>query len=106
MTARRFRDLYEDIGADLGGLDQLSEGQRQLIRRAAMLSAECEKLEAMAARGEGEFDIEAYGQLTDRLGRCLQRIGLERRARTVDAPLTLKQISEHIKAERQSGAAP
>ena len=30
VTARRFRDLYEDIAADLGGLDQLSEGQRQL----------------------------------------------------------------------------
>jgi hypothetical protein len=34
VTARRFKDLYEDIAADLGGLDQLSEGQRQLIRRA------------------------------------------------------------------------
>jgi hypothetical protein len=89
VTARRFRDLYEDIGADLGGLDQLSEGQRQLIRRAAMLSAECEKLEAMSARGDGEFDLEQYGQMTDRLGRCLQRIGLERRSRDV-GPRTLR----------------
>jgi hypothetical protein len=38
MTARRFKDLVEDIAADLGGKD--SEGQRQLIRRAVMLSAE------------------------------------------------------------------
>jgi hypothetical protein len=51
-TARRFKDLVEDISADLGGKELLSEGQRQLIRRAAMLSAECERLEALAARGE------------------------------------------------------
>jgi hypothetical protein len=35
-TARRFRDLIEDISADLGGVAMLSEGQRQLVRRAAM----------------------------------------------------------------------
>ncbi|PNE10336.1 MAG: hypothetical protein CR217_14920 [Beijerinckiaceae bacterium] len=51
-TARRFRDLYEDIAADLGGLNQLSEGEKQLIRRAALLSAELERQEAMAARND------------------------------------------------------
>jgi hypothetical protein len=30
----------------------LSEGQKQLARRAAMLSAECERLEAFAVRDE------------------------------------------------------
>jgi hypothetical protein len=35
-TARRFKDLVEDIAADLGGKALLSEGQRQLIRRAAI----------------------------------------------------------------------
>ena len=39
-TARRFKDLVGDISADLGGASLLSEGQRQLIRRAAMLSAD------------------------------------------------------------------
>jgi hypothetical protein len=33
---------------DLGGKALLSEGQRQLIRRAAMLSAESERMEALA----------------------------------------------------------
>src|SRR5215813_5527197 len=51
-TARRFRDLFEDICTDLGGVDLLSEGQKQLARRAAMLSAEAERLEALAARNE------------------------------------------------------
>lgn len=59
-----------------------------------MLSAECERMEAMAARDErrprGEiawksetpfvFDLEIYGQLCDRLGRLFGRLGLERRS--------------------------
>jgi hypothetical protein len=83
-TARRFKDLVEDIAADLGGKDQLSEGQRQLIRRAAMLSAESERMEALAARGEAEFDIDLYGMICDRLGRLFGRLGLERVARPVN----------------------
>jgi hypothetical protein len=62
QTARRFRDLVEGMGNDLGGSDRLSEGQRQLIR-------------------------EAYGVLCDRLGRCLQRLGLERKPRDVTPDL-------------------
>jgi hypothetical protein len=96
-TARRFKDLYEDICLDLGGVDMLSEGQKQLIRRASMLSAECERQEAMAARGEAEFDIELYGMLTDRLGRVLDRIGLKRVARPTNGPLTLDVISGHLR---------
>jgi hypothetical protein len=80
-TARRFKDLVDDIAADLGGKAQLSEGQRQLIRRAAMLSAECERQEALAARGEAEFNCELYGTMCDRLGRLFGRLGLERVSR-------------------------
>jgi hypothetical protein len=83
-TARRFKDLVDDISADLGGKEYLSEGQRQLIRRASMLSAECERLEALAARGEAEFDINIYGMLCDRLGRLFDRLGLKRVARPVN----------------------
>src|ERR1700730_2168760 len=83
-TARRFKDLVEDIAADLGGKDRLSEGQRQLIRRAAMLSAECERQEALAARGEAEVNCELYCTMCDRLGRLFGRLGLERVAKPVN----------------------
>jgi hypothetical protein len=73
-SARRFRDLYQDICADLGGAAHLSEGERQLARRAAMLSAEAERLKAMAARGEA-FDVGVYGALCDRLGRVFGPTG-------------------------------
>jgi hypothetical protein len=97
-TARRFRDLFEDICIDLGGIEILSEGQKQLARRAAMLSAECERMEAMAVRDERgtpgqiawkdeapfRFDLDVYGQLCDRLGRLFQRLGLERKPRPIN----------------------
>jgi hypothetical protein len=46
-AARRFADILGEVTGDLGGPDQLSEGQRQLARRGAALSLACERLEAM-----------------------------------------------------------
>ena len=87
MTARRFKDLVMDISLDLGGLDILSEAQKQLIRRAAMLSAECERHEALSARGEKEFNIELYVVMTNALRRVLETVGLRRVARDVSPQL-------------------
>ena len=39
----------------------------------------CEKMEGEAAAGN-EINLEVYGALTDRLGRCFQRLGLKRQA--------------------------
>ena len=84
--AMRFRDLNDDIIADLGGRDRLSTGQLQLVRRAAMLSVTVEGMEADAVSGK-VFDVDLYGQLSDRLGRCLQRLGLKRVTRDVTPTL-------------------
>ncbi len=45
--ARRYRDLVDAINSDLGGDDAISEGQRQLARRASALSVQCEQIEAV-----------------------------------------------------------
>lgn len=84
--ARRFRDVLAEICADLGGADRLSEGQRQLARRCAMLSVECEKLESKAVAGE-EIDLESFGVMVDRLGRAFGRLGLRRVPRDVTPDL-------------------
>src|SRR5664279_540520 len=63
QTARRFRDLIEEISNDLGGPSVLSEGQRQLIRRAASLSIMAEAIEADMAR-DLDFDAVSYTHLT------------------------------------------
>ena len=81
--ARRFRDILAEIASDLGGFDTLSEAQRQLVRRCALLGMRCEIMEAAAISGAAEIDIELYGRLTDRLGRTLQRLGIKRVARDV-----------------------
>jgi hypothetical protein len=83
QTARRFRDLIEEISNDLGGPDRLSEGQRQLIRRAASLSIMAESIEADMAR-DMAFDVTVYGTIADRLRRLFETIGLERRAKPVN----------------------
>jgi hypothetical protein len=72
---------------DLGGLDRLSEGQKQLVRRAAGLAIMSEGVEADLCRNLA-FDADQYGQLCDRLGRCLQRLGLERVSRDVTPSLS------------------
>ena len=87
--ARRWRDVVFEICADLGGAGGLTEGQRQLARRAATIAVACEKMEGEAAQGT-DINLELYGRLTDRLGRALQRLGLERQPRDVEP--TLDQI--------------
>ena len=37
-------------------------------------------MEAAVVSGQS-FDVDAFGALTDRLGRCFARLGLERKAR-------------------------
>src|SRR5262245_19459327 len=81
---RRFRDVLAEIINDLGGADLLSEGRRQLARRAATISIACEQLEGQAASGAA-IDLETYGKLTDRLGRAFQRLGLKRQPRPVQS---------------------
>ena len=72
-TYRRFQDLYEDICGDLGGIAYLSEAQKQLVKMAATISAECERMVAMAMSGEKELNLAEYGAAADRVGRLLQR---------------------------------
>jgi hypothetical protein len=86
--SRRFADILGEIIGDLGGADLLSEGQRQLARRAATISIACEKMEGEAAAGN-PIDLDVYGTLTDRLGRAFHRLGLKRQPRDVSPdPLT------------------
>ena len=97
--ARRWRDILAEIISDLGGYEAgLSEGQKQLARRCATISLACERMEGEAAAG-AEIDLDVYGTLTDRLGRALQRLGLERRARTVEEQSLAEIIAEDSNAD-------
>ena len=100
--ARRFADVLSEIISDMSGPEGLSEAQRQLARRAATLAIVCERLEGEAAAGN-EIDLELFGTLTDRLGRCLQRLSpsLERHTRDITPP----SVQEYL-THKQQRAAP
>jgi hypothetical protein len=78
--ARRFRDLVRGMEQDLGGAAVLSEGQRQLVRRAATISAQLEAIEARAATGE-QIDVSSYATASNALRRLLTSLGLRRVAK-------------------------
>jgi hypothetical protein len=117
-TARRFKDLLQDYHGDLGGIEIMSTGEQQLAKRAAFLSAELERLEAMAIRGErlgavawreekeSAFDLERYSIACSLLARVLNQLGLQRRQKPVNE-LSLRDISEQmaVKAPEKPAAS-
>jgi hypothetical protein len=97
---RRFRDVLAEIISDLGGAGAgLSEGQRQLARRCATIAIACEQMEGEAAAGN-PIDLDIYGTLTDRLGRCFHRLGLKRQPRDVGLSLG-DLLRDDLKRQRE-----
>ena len=84
--ARRFRDLVNAFVADMGGLDRCSEIKLGLMRRLAATTVQAEMLEARMVNGEA-VDIASLCTLASTTVRLSQRLGLERRARTVTPSL-------------------
>jgi hypothetical protein len=85
-VARRFRDLVALVTSDLGGPTELSEAQRQIIRRIASLAVWCESQEARMADGD-EVNINEFQRASNSLRRLCESIGLQRRAKDVTPSL-------------------
>ncbi len=86
---RRLRDLIESHIDDLGGEDHVSEAEKSIVRRAATLTVELERLEAkFAVAGEAAAsDLDLYQRTAGNLRRLLEAVGLERRARSITPDL-------------------
>ena len=82
--ARRYRDLIAELTADCAGA-KLSEGQRQLVRRAAHLSIQCELVESESTNGK-PFDLTVYMTTVNTLRRVLASLGLKRADLPANAP--------------------
>jgi hypothetical protein len=80
LAARRVRETEQAIAEDLGGAARLSEGQRQLARRVAILGSILESVEVLWATGQ-EFDLGQYLATVNCHRRVLRTLGLERRTR-------------------------
>jgi hypothetical protein len=93
--SRRFHDLVLGHVSDLGGADLLSEAQFSLIRRAAAIECELERLDARLSIGE-PVDLDSYGRCAGHLRRLFETIGVQRVAR--DVTPTWGEIAAEIHA--------
>jgi hypothetical protein len=89
VWARRLRDLIELHEADLGGADAASTAERSIVRRAAVLETELERLEAkFAMAGEASAtDLDLYQRTSNSVRRLLEAVGLKRVAKDVTPSL-------------------
>jgi hypothetical protein len=85
------RDIRALHLSDLGGEDATSAAEQSIIRRAAALTVELERLEMLFAQsGEAsDHHLELYQRGANTLRRLLEAVGLQRRAKDIT---TLSQI--------------
>jgi hypothetical protein len=76
---KRARQLIETLELERGGPDHITEGMRQLVQRAAVLSAVIENMEAMWVAGS-PIDMAGYLSAIGVQRRVLLSLGLERQA--------------------------
>jgi hypothetical protein len=91
--SRRYHDLVVGHINDLGGRDLLSEAQLSLIRRAASIECELERLDAALSIGQ-PVSLDEYGRATSHLRRLFETLGIERRARNIEVD-PLDYAKEH-----------
>jgi hypothetical protein len=86
---RRARDLIDLHLSDLGGADNVSEAERSIVRRAAVLTTELELMERTFALSEGAKleELQVYQTCANTLSRLLKSVGLQRRSRDVTPDL-------------------
>jgi hypothetical protein len=102
VWTRRWWDLVQSHLSDLGGEEMASAAQIALCKRAATLEIELERQEAILSSG-GTIDLDAFNRASGGLRRILETLGVERRAKPVEA-LTLRQYLE-LKAAEDAGEA-
>jgi hypothetical protein len=104
--SRRFFDLcshhIHDISAG-EGRDALTEAQLSLIRRAASIECELERLDALLSLGQ-EANLTEYGRAASHLRRLFETLGVERKPPRDITP-TLAEIAAEIEASKQEGPA-
>jgi hypothetical protein len=94
-------DIYDAHVSDLGGQDAVSQAEASIMRRAATITTELERLEAKFASGESTpTDLDLYQRSAGNLRRLLESVGLQRRAKPVQS-LAEYLASRTIEAEAE-----
>lgn len=94
-AARRARDVVAAIESDLGGGERLTEAERQIVRRAAVLATIVESGEATWLAG-GELDLQSHNGSVNTLRRLFESVGMQRRSRDVtpDPLVYAREVAE------------
>jgi hypothetical protein len=89
---RRCKDVIGEHLSDLGGMENTTAAERSIVRRAAVLTTELERLEVrFALAGEADPEtLDLYARTSGNLRRLLEAVGLQRRQK--DVTPTLGQI--------------
>jgi hypothetical protein len=105
-AATRCKELVRALEVDLGGADQLTTAQAQLVQRAAILGVQAEDFEARFALGQ-PVELTDYFTCVNVQRRVLATLGLERRSRDVSTP-TLSQYlaARPVELDDEPDAAP
>lgn len=95
--ARRAKDIIGMHLVDLGGVENATTAERSIVRRAATLTVELERLEAKFARaGEAsDRDLDLYQRTAGNLRRLLEAVGIARRPRDITPPDPLSYARDH-----------
>lgn len=91
--------LRDDLAADLGGWEELSAMQRELVENTAVLGAMLKDAAASYLTGK-PVDLAEFMALTNAQRRLLADLGLERRMRDISAP----SLRERLQAEARARA--
>jgi hypothetical protein len=101
--ARRYRDLCLSFGDDCGGAATLTEVQRALVRQAAALTVQSEKLQGAMIRGEN-VSHEQMTRVANSLARTIQRLGFKRAPAKREASL-VGYLASKVAAKASAGDA-
>ncbi len=81
---RRFLDIVNDLLCDLGGTDNVSTAELHLVARAAFHAMLLERAEADHLSGAQPVDLDTYLPLSKSLVTMFSKLGLRRRAKSVN----------------------
>jgi hypothetical protein len=96
--ARRFKDLVSSFAAGLGGESALTEAERALVRNAALLTVQSERLQAALLAGR-EVNSEELARLANSSARVFAALRIKREPKEV-APT----LPQYLAAVRKDGA--
>ena len=93
---RRYRDLCVGFADDLGGREKLNSQQEAMIRQAAGVTLEVEKLQAAIVTGEA-IDHEMLVRLSNLQSRLIKQLGIKPGGKDSDV-----DVDDYLKQRNQA----